>query len=220
MTLTNELQALKDSVRTQLPAQVFDLLVQSTEQLRVAGAGAGALREGDIAPDFALPDATGVTVRLYERLSAGPVVVLFYRGVWCPYCNLEIKAYQLVLSDIQAAGASLLAVSLQLPDGSLSMQEKHHLQFPVLSDVNSVATRAYGLAYDLPVSLQDLYRSFGSDLPAINGSSNWTLPIPATYVIATDGRIAKAYVDVDFTRRMEPQKVLDVLATLSAYQLP
>jgi len=220
VTLTNELQVLTDSVRSQLPSQAFDLLVQGVEQLRVTGVGASALREGEHAPDFALPDATGATVRLYEQLSSGPVVLLFYRGVWCPYCNLEIKAFQSALDEIRAAGANLLAISPQLPDGSLSMQEKHHLQFPVLSDVKSEVSRSYGLCYDLPGNLQDLYRNFGADLPTINGGGDWVLPIPATYVIATGGRIAKAHVDIDYTKRMEPQDVLNMLATLSATKVP
>lgn len=215
MSLNDELRTFREGVKAQLPPEIFGLLEQGTEQLRNAGVGAKALREGASAPDFTLPDVSGKPLSLSSLLKQGPVVLLFYRGAWCPYCNLEIRAYQAVLTRIRSAGANLVAVSPQLPDGSLSMQEKHSLEFPVLSDVGSIVAKAYGIAFDLPEALHEIHRSFGADLPTINGKGDWVLPIPATYVIAPDGRIIRAHADVDYTVRMEPQEVLDTLERMT-----
>ena len=142
---------------------------------------------GHDAPDIVLPDATGQSFAVADLLAKGPVIVTFYRGGWCPYCNLELKAYQAVLPRIAAAGASLVAISPEKPDDTLSTLEKNALTFPVLSDVGQRVGKAFGLVYAFTDELRSVYDGFKLDIPAKNGSPDqWALPLSATYVIGPD----------------------------------
>lgn len=169
---------------------------------------------GDEAPNFTLPNATGGEVELANALAEGPVVLTFYRGTWCPYCNTELRDLQAVLPDIEAAGASLIAISPQQPDSSLSMQEKHSLTFPVLSDSGNAVSRAYGLVFSVGEDVKERYEAIGIDLAVVNGDEAWELPIPATYVIDTEGVVRFAFVEADYTQRATPQEILAALQSL------
>ena len=165
-------------------------------------------------PDFTLPDVQGGDVSLGSLLEAGPAVVTFYRGGWCPYCNIQLRAHQAVLPDMTPLGARLVAISPQLPDGSLSTAEANALTFDVLSDVGNTVARNYGLVWSLPEELRAGLRSNNKALPGINGDDSWELPVPATYVIARDGRVALAAIDVDYRNRLEPDAILAALRSL------
>src|SRR6266404_8192805 len=158
-------------------------MVRADMELAASGISQHALKAGDRVPDFRLPDARGDYVRLCDLLAKGPVVLSFYRGGWCPYCNLELRALQKVLPQITALGAQLVAISSQTPDESLSTAEKNELAFPVLSDVGSATAKAFGIAFDLAEELRPIYARFGHALPDKNGDESRVLPIPATYVI-------------------------------------
>ena len=174
-----------------------------------------ALGVGARAPDFALPDAMGRTVRLSDLLAEGPVVLTFYRGEWCPYCNTQLRDYQAALDEVRAEGARLLAVSPQTPDGSLTVQDRHALAFPVLSDVGNRVSRDYGLVFEVDDETRRRYQAVGLDLAAVNGTDAWELPVPATYVIDTDGRVRAAFVEADYTQRASTSDVLAALAALT-----
>ena len=179
-----------------------------------ATAADGALGVGDPAPDFALPDAMGREVRLSELLERGPVVLTFYRGAWCPYCNTQLRDYQDALADVERAGATLVAVSPQTPDGSVTTAERNGLAFPVLSDVGNRVSRAYGLVYEVDAATRERYQAVGVDLAEANGTGGgaaWELPVPATYVIGTDGTVRAAFVEADYTQRASARQVLDAL---------
>ena len=135
---------------------------------------------GDAVPNFELPDATGKQVELQTLLREGPVVLTFYRGGWCPYCNIELQALQAALPEFTAHNAALVAVSPQTPDQSLSTAEKNELEFSVLSDVGNDVAGEYGLVFTLPEALRPIYAEFGIDLPSYNGDDSFELPVPAT----------------------------------------
>jgi peroxiredoxin len=176
------------------------------------GIGGRAKQVGDQAPEITLPDARGNSFEVATLLAEGPVVVTFYRGGWCPYCNLELKAYQAVLPRIAAAGASLVAISPEKPDDSLSTAEKNALTFPVLSDVGQKVGKAFGLVYSFTDELRSVYDGFKLDIPEKNGApGDWSLPLSATYLIGKDGRILFADTSVDYRRRTDPLDVLQVL---------
>jgi peroxiredoxin len=143
-------------------------------------------------------------------------VVTFYRGGWCPYSNINIqlRAYQAVLPQMAGLGARLVAISPQLPEQSLSTAQADELTFYVLSDVGNQAARRFGLVYSLPEELRAALRSNNKALPGINGDESWELPVPATYVIARDGRIALASIEVDYRKRLEPGALLNALRSL------
>lgn len=165
-------------------------------------------------PDFTLLDATGTKVPLSSLLAKGPVVLAFYRGGRCPYCSTELRALQAKLPEITSRGATLVAISPQTPDGSLSTAEKLELAFPVLSDEGNHVAESFGLVFSLPEALREVYQGFGIDLPAANGDDTFRLPIPATYVVRADGIVAWRFADPDYTKRAEPDDVIAALRAL------
>jgi peroxiredoxin len=190
------------------------MLEGATADLKATGIETRALQVGDPAPDIELPDAKGQTVRLADLWSQGVTVLIFYRGGWCPYCNLELRAWQQQLHALAQMGAILVAISPQTPDNSLSTAEKNELAFTVLSDSNLDAALGFGVAFEMPQPLIDLYSKVGNDLPVLNGNGRWVLPLPATYVIERDGRVLFAHIEADYRMRAEPA---DVLAAIAAH---
>ena len=176
--------------------------------------GDNALGEGDQAKSFQLPNAHGSETVLADLLAQGPVVISFYRGGWCPYCNLEFKALNDILPAIKELGAILVGISPELPDNSMSTAEKHGLKFEVLSDVGNKVAREYGVVMDVPAAMQPLYLEWGLDVPTANGDDTWELPIPATYVIDGSGRIVFAYVNKNYTERLEPSEIVKALESI------
>lgn len=213
MELDKALREQNKAGRARIPAGQLAIMDAATAALKASGIADRSLAPGARAPDFALPDATGRWIKLSSLLAAGPAVLSFYRGGWCPYCSIELRALQARLGDITAAGATLVAVSPQMPDHSLSTAEKLGLAYPVLSDVGNVVARSYGLVFSLPEDLREVYAGFGLDLPSANGDRTFELPVPATFVIAADGTVAWRFADADYTKRAEPG---DVIAALSA----
>lgn len=197
------------------PREAIDLMHKATAELVASGQAERALKAGDRAPDFALEDPDGAIVSARDLLARGPLVVSFYRGVWCPYCNLELQALQAALPDIQALGASLVAISPQTPANSRKSQRQNALGFPILSDAGGEIGAAFGLRFSLPDDLVALYKAFGNDLPLINKDPSWTLPMPARFVIGTDGVIAYAEVNADYTQRPDPSELLPTLDRLA-----
>jgi peroxiredoxin len=217
-SLKTELDSFRSEFMANVAPEIRDAMVRADMELAASGIAQRALKAGDHAPDFRLPDARGGYVRLKDLLATGRVVLSFYRGGWCPYCNLELRALQKTLPEITRLGAKLVAVSPQTPDESLSTAEKNALAFPVLSDVGSAAAKSFGVAYDLAEELRPIYARFGHALPEKNGDDTWVLPIPATYVIGMDSTIALAFVDVDYRNRLEPTEILIALQSLSKEQ--
>ncbi len=207
-TLTQQLADFKAGVLLRATPERVATMDRATAGLKASGIEARALQVGDAAPDVTLPDATGLPVRLSGLWQRGPLVLIFYRGGWCPYCNLELRAWQQRLPELAQRGASLVAVSPQTPDNSLSTAQKNELAYPVLSDSGLAAARGFGIAFEMPAELVALYQSGGNDLPVQNGNGQWVLPVPATYVIGQDGRIVYAHVEADYRERAEPAQVL------------
>jgi peroxiredoxin len=143
-------------------------------------------------------------------------VINFYRGGWCPFCSLELKAYQNLLPEIKAAGGILVGISPEAPDHSLSTAEKFALEFEVLSDWSNDVAGKYGLVFELEPAIREIYTSFGFELPKINGDDSWTLPIPAVYVVDQDGTVVWADVNANYTERAEPADVLQALKEISS----
>jgi peroxiredoxin len=212
MTLKTALDAFRAEFLEKFPADIAAVMQQATDRLAQDYMTRDGLQVGDRAPDFELPNSLGQRVKLSDRLQSGAVILTFYRGGWCPYCNLELRAYQQLLPQIQAAGVRLIAISPQTPDASLSTTEKNQLSFDVLSDVGSKVAQAYNIAFELPDELKQLYTQFGHALPESNGTFDWQLPIPATFAIAPDRRILLAHIDVDYRNRLEPSAVLSAIS--------
>ena len=207
-------QALQDFLPA-LPQDDQKTVGSAFEKLMSSTVAADAKTSGDEAPDFELPNVRGGTLSLRDALAEGPVVLSFYRGSWCPFCNLELNALQQQLPVIRECGARLIAVSPEKPDASLSHAEKLKLEFDVLSDPGNRVADTYGLIMTVYESLRPLYLQWGIDLPAANGDDSHQLPVPATYVIDRYGTIQATHVDKDYTKRMEPEAIIAALKALA-----
>ncbi|HEY1954330.1 MAG TPA: peroxiredoxin-like family protein [Polyangiaceae bacterium] len=193
------------------PAEVIATLGAELKKLADSGIAKRALHVDVKAPDFTLPDARGGAVTLSALLAKGPAVVTFYRGGWCPFCDLQLRAYQGVLSEIRRLGAELVAISPQTPDFASADIEKKQLTFPVLTDAHNAVAREYGLVFGLSDAMKALQTGFGNPIPKFNGDDSWELPMPGTFVIDGSGVVRLAHVDPDYTRRLEPAAILDAL---------
>lgn len=194
-----------------VPYSVIETMHRATRELIESGLAGRALKAGDVAPGFTLNDPDGAPISSADLLAKGPLVVSFYRGVWCPYCNMELQALQAVLPEFRKAGASLVAVSPQNPVNSRKSVRNNGLDFPILSDPHNDVAAKFGLRFELPDYLVELYKSLKNDLPNFNGDDSWTLPMPGRFVIGQDGVIRYAEVNPDYTRRPEPEEMLPVL---------
>ena len=211
--LQQELNTFMDGVRTQVPAEVLQAVDQAYAALVKSNLFDHALKVGDKAPDFALPNAHGQLVALPTLLQQGPVVLSFNRGAWCPFCNIELRSLQAALPALRARNANVVAVSPELPDYSLPLIERQGLAFEVLTDHGNDLARKFGLSFALEGELKRIsVEVFGVDLPKFNGDTSWEIPVPATYVIGSDGVILLAYVDPEFRNRLDPADILRVLA--------
>lgn len=197
-----------------LPDEARMTLQQELDRLHAGAWRNSALRTGDRAPDFVLPDSPGGAVKLSDVLREGPVVLKFYRGRWCAFCTLELRAYARSAPVFQALGASLIALSPQNEQETAFHRERDRLPLHLVTDVRNEIAQLFGIVYRVSDELLRLYASYGIELARINVDGDVSLPLPAVYVIAPDRRIAYAFVDPDYGRRAEPEAVLDALRAL------
>lgn len=212
MTLQTNLDGFRNEWEARVGENIARMIGGDIEDLRATGILDRAAKAGDEFPAApALRDAHGAAYDLGALIAAKPVVLTFYRGGWCPYCNLELRAYQALLAEIHAAGAELVAVSPEMPDHSLSTAEKNELSFAVLSDVGGALASDLGIRFTLSDTVKPFYEKAGHALPDRNGDGSWALPMPATFVIAKGGRIAEAFVEPDYRKRLDPKLALAAL---------
>jgi peroxiredoxin len=215
VTLKAEIDAFVAEAQGRLPDALLAELQRSIDDVRRSGVADRALSIGDVAPEFTLPNARGNLISLADLLSRGPLIISFYRGVWCPYCNIELRAYQVILPDIRAEGGDFIAISPQTPDNSLSTMQKNGLDFEVLSDHGNQIAGRFGIAYPTPEAVKKTTAMFGVDIAAINGADDDRLPISGTYLVAPGRRIVLSSLDPDFRVRLEPADALAALRRLA-----
>lgn len=209
-TLADELAAIRNKASARGRA-AYDKLVK---HLIDSGATDGALKEGATFPDFQLASAEGRFVRRTDVLANGPAVISFYRGAWCPYCSAELNALADVAPDIRAAGARLVAITPEAGGTALRTKVDRNLDFEILIDLDNVLALECGLMFPVPDDIRQGYMARGIDFVRIYGNDAWMLPTPATYIVRGDAVIARAYVNPDFRRRLEPADILKSLAEL------
>ncbi len=215
-SLASQLSDYKAGFISRVDPKRVAMMEAATAKLRETGIESTALTVGTKAPEIALPDSNSVQQSLQALWMLGPVVVVFYRGGWCPYCNLELRAWQQHLPTLLSLSANLVAISPQTPDNSLTTAEKNTLSFTVLSDSALDASNAFGVAFSLPPELIDLYSSVGNNLPELNGNGQWILPVPATFLIDQTGIIRFMHVEADYRNRAEPDDVIKVIRLLAS----
>lgn len=187
---------------------------QEMKFVSVNDAAKAALNVGATAPAFSLKDSTGKLVESKTLLKEGNVVLVFYRGAWCPFCNTYLHKLQERLTDITAAGGKLVAVSVENPDVSMAIAKKNEVQFTVLSDPNLDVARQFGIVYQLPPETDTKYKSYGIDLAKQNAMQKPELPLSATYIIDKKGKIVYAFLEPDYKKRAEPDVLIENLKKL------
>lgn len=216
-TLDEQLAEIRAGSAKRWPPERLAAMEAHIAELANSGFARAALQPGMKAPPVVLPDQHGERFDIVTILARGPVVVTFYRGGWCPYCNLELKAYQAVLPRLLGAGASLVAISPEKPEETATTAEKNALAFPVLSDVGQEVGRAFGVVYALTAALRELYTNLGLGLPARHATpDDWALPLSATYVLDRDGTILHADLGTDYRRRADPTEIITLLESRKA----
>ena len=215
MSLSEELQDLRERGKD-LPLATRTVFEEGIQDLSRSGIVERSLKVGDRAPEFELPDFMGRSVRLADLLQEGPVVISFYRGGWCPFCTAEMKTLQRALPSISSLGATVVAISPQTLDCAEGNCTDLELEYIVLGDSGNRVAGKFGIVYRLQDEMQSVYRDLGLELPEYNDDDSWSLPIPATYVLDRDGKIRLAFVDPDYTRRLDPTQILATLSSLAA----
>jgi len=209
--LAEDLKELHQRSKGRLPKETIALMERMKEELIATKIMESVPKVGDSMPEFNLINAMGQMISSSNLLAKGPLVISFYRGAWCSYCNLELRAYQSILNEIHERGGQLVAISPELPDTSITLTEKHNLQFEVLSDKDNEFAKVLGIAFSMQEELVTLYKSFGFDIENAQGNANYELPIPATLVVDQRGKILFIHAEVDYTKRAEPRSVLAYL---------
>ena len=208
-SLSQQLAALKaQSVQKKSPERI-SIENRAETELKAQQLPQKGLKVGDRFPDFELPNAFGENVSLKDFLRKGSLVINFYRGNWCPYCNLELRALHRAMEDIQQCGANLLAISPETPDKGQQTIAKHELQFEVLSDTQNSLAKQIGIAYEIPDYLMNVYEKFGLNLKKHNASDKNEIPIPATYVVDKNGIVQYAFMNEDYTVRAEISEIIE-----------
>lgn len=209
-SLETQLNNLKAKWANTVDQSVSETFQKGIDELVEANFIANALKKGNTVPDFSLKDPSGNVVTLYDKLKKGRVILTWYRGGWCPYCNLTLRNLQNHVPEFEKLNTQLIALTPELPDNSMSTKERNELTFDVLSDIDSKVAKAYGLAFKVSDEVNSFYKKF-HDLKDFNGGTGDELPLTATYVIEQNALISYSFVDVDYRKRAEPQAILDHL---------
>lgn len=212
MSLEEQLADLTAKLRSLVPVERLATFDRAAEDLKTSGIVARALQPGAVAPSFELPDGEGMLWRSGDLLRSGPMVVVFYRGRWCAYCNAQLAALQQIHKEIAGRGASLVAISPQTVKHTYMTRDMHRLRFLVLSDTGNQVARKFGLVYRVSPDLQRMYESIMTKLTGYNGDQSWELPLAATYIVSADGIISYARLDADWRHRAEPQEIVQRLS--------
>ncbi|WGS83900.1 peroxiredoxin-like family protein [Methylomonas sp. UP202] len=226
MSLNEQIQQLIQTFRETLPPELNTLIEQGAGEISSLPIIEKALKAGDKAPEFTLKNYDGVTRSLSDYLQNGPLVLTFYRGLWCPYCNLHLKSYNARYTDMKSLGAELVAISSEGPNGYETLENSNLPEetldtvirapaFDVLHDANTRVAKQFGVAFILPEAHQKLLHAFGVDIEKANGNSTYAFADPATYIIGKDGMIAWAYVPNNYRKRAEVEDVLNQLRLLA-----
>lgn len=213
-TQTEALNERKDNFNQKADQTTKDIYKAGLDSVYESGVLESAKNVGDVAPNFTLKNALGKDISLADYLQKGPVVLVWYRGGWCPYCNINLHYLQEELPNFKALGANLIALTPELPDQSISTTEKHHLEFEVLSDVGNQVAKEYGVVYQLTDEVAKIYQN-KFNLNQHNGDDSNELPLAATYIIKPNGEIVYAFLDTDYRNRAEPSEITSFLKQMN-----
>jgi peroxiredoxin len=217
MTFSEQLTKIQQNIKGTIPRDRSLALDRETERITKSGILQQCLQVGDRAPDFSLLNTNGERIKLHALLAKGMTIVSFYRGNWCPYCGLELKALEAIYPTIQMLNTSIVAISPQSRKYSLSTRAKNNLSFPVLSDPNNHVAHQFGIVHQVPKSVWQIYQELNADFTKSNENLMLELPLPATFIVGQNGAIAYSFVDSDYTQRLDPIEIISFLKQLNSH---
>lgn len=210
--LAEAINEYQSEFKKKVPLETQHIMMEATKMLENQQISKNALKVGAQFENESFTNIDGKEQKLFELFGDNEFLIInFYRGLWCPYCNLELQSLQSHLNEFKLVRANLVAISPQTPDNSLTTKEKNELAFDVLSDIGNKVAKKIGLVFSLAEELRPIYLSFGIDIPNANSEATYELPMPATYVINKKGEVLYAFIDEDYTKRAEPKEILEVL---------
>ena len=209
--LAKQIEQFNNELATQVPQQVLEAFRKSIEDLQTKNIEEKSIKLGEIMPEFLLPNVKNEIINSNEILKNGKMIIAFYRGSWCPYCNLELKMLQDHLPKIKDKKAMLVAISPQSPDNSLTVVEKHNLTFEVLTDKDNLFAKQLGISFELQDFVLPYYQALGIDLMHFNKNNDNSLPVPAVFVIDQNGKIIYKFVDANYMNRIDIDELLQTL---------
>jgi len=216
MNLQDNIATMQKKMLPSIPEETLKVMMSVTKKLIDSGIADKAMKSGDKAPTFSLVNTKGERIDSQKLLQKGPLVINFYRGAWCPYCDLELKALNETYEQITKLGANLIAISPNTRGKSEEFLATNPFKFDLLSDEGNKVAKQFRLVFELAEELRPIYNQFGINIPEHDGNNSYEIPIPATYIVGTNGIIVCDFVDADYTKRMEPDKILDKLKTISS----
>lgn len=214
MNLSKSLTERKATNKQNIPAEKWTIMEASTNKLKAQSLSTKALQTGDTLPSFTLPNVNNKNTSLTD-FKEDFLVISFYRGGWCPFCNMELRALQNILPQLSKLNTALVAISPETPDNSLTTSKKNELTFSVLSDLENQYAKSLGLVFQLPKDLRAVYHSFNLDVDKHNGNKDYELPMPATYIVNKERKVIYSYVPEDYTERLDPEKVLSIISEVT-----
>ena len=215
MSINKELKILHEEILNSLPPEVSKQLIIENKILFTSFLEEKALKEGSIVPNVLFRDKNLKSVYLWDLLKEHHIVLSFFRGTWCPYCNLELKALNKIEEEIREKGALLIAVTPELYENSEDIITKNEIKLTVMTDLGNKAAEKFGLVFELPEKYREIYKSLNIYINILNGEDKWTLPMPATFIISKDGIAVSTFINADYTQRMEPDDILEQLNLLN-----
>ncbi|WP_346880760.1 peroxiredoxin-like family protein [uncultured Algibacter sp.] len=211
MTLEEQLTQIRENGFARMPIAIVEVLIDGIKEISESDLKQNALKTGDKAPDASFLNTNGQPTLLSSLLKNDYLIINFYRGGWCPYCNLELRTYESLKADFNKLGANIVAISAEKPELIAQTSQKNTITFPVLSDENALVMKQFGIVFQLNEKLKKEYTNFGLDLNNIHGNSNFELPVPAVYIIDKAFNIVFTHFEADYTTRLEPKTLLNVL---------
>ncbi|KGL64192.1 peroxiredoxin-like family protein [Polaribacter sp. Hel1_85] len=210
MNLTEQLTEKRNNSAKVIPEEIRAIMLRSIENLKAHNVAEKALKTEQNLPSFTLRNIENKTVSL-ANFNSDFLVISFYRGGWCPYCNIELKALQNIIPELTALNGELIAITPETPDNSLTTSEKNNLTFTVLSDIDNAYAKTLGLVFQLPEDLKAVYSEFGIKVDKHNENNDFELPMPATYIVNKDRKVVCSFVPEDYTERLDPETILEII---------
>ena len=211
MTLQEQVKQMRDATSERMPKAIIEVFINSISEIKTNKLKESALQVGDKIEDYSLTDIEGKSINLSTFIQSDYLILNFYRGGWCPYCNMELREYDRLKNDFKEQGANIIAISPEIPELANQTTDKNKLSYPVLTDTDSLFMKKVGIVFQLDEDSKREFVNFGMDFTKINGNEDFELPVPAVYVINKNMEVVFVHFEEDYMTRLEPSELLEII---------